>query len=233
VLDLKKFTISDREVHVWTIALSNQVVSADNIKSVLSYLELRKLDEINGISEKERYAYYRGLLKLILSKYLSLQPENIIINVTKKGKPFIKDSDIKFNISHKEDFAVVAITKNSEIGIDVENIDNNINYLRLIERFFTEEEKETFKELRPTSQRTLFFRIWTMKEAFVKALGQDIVKFFNKFSVKFSENGILGVKFKGDPFKYHWWFQNKIIFDKYACSVIALDFKNKVKYFNL
>jgi 4'-phosphopantetheinyl transferase len=233
VLDLKKFSISDQEVHVWTIALSNRVVSADVIKSVLSFSELRKIDEFNVVSDKDRYAYYRGLLRLILSKYLSTQPENIIININEKGKPFINDSDIKFNVSHKGDFAVIAVVKNSEVGIDVENLDNNIDYFRLIERFFTNEEKMNFTKLRPSSQRTLFFRIWTMKEAFVKALGQDMVKFFNRFSVRFSENGIKGIKFKGDRFKYHWWFQNRILFDQYACSVVTTNLKSKVKYFNL
>jgi 4'-phosphopantetheinyl transferase len=233
VLDLQKFSISDQEVHIWTVTLSNQVVSTDEIKSILSYSELRKIDEFNVVSDKERYTYYRGLLRLILSKYLTIQPEKIIINISEKGRPFIKDSDINFNISHKGDFAVVAVTKNCEIGIDVENLDDNVNYFRLIERFFTVDEKKNFNILRPSSQRILFFRIWTMKEASGKALGEDIVSSFNKFSIEFSENEILGLEFKGDPIKYHWWFHNRIIFDKYACSVVTTDIRNKVKYFNL
>ncbi|MHA1984746.1 MAG: 4'-phosphopantetheinyl transferase family protein [Candidatus Hodarchaeales archaeon] len=233
MLDLQKFSISDQEVHIWTVTLSNQVVSTDEIKSILSYSELRKIDEFNVVSDKERYTYYRGLLRLILSKYLTIQPEKIIINISEKGRPFIKDSDINFNISHKGDFAVVAVTKNCEIGIDVENLDDNVNYFRLIERFFTVDEKKNFNILRPSSQRILFFRIWTMKEASGKALGEDIVSSFNKFSIEFSENEILGLEFKGDPIKYHWWFHNRIIFDKYACSVVTTDIRNKVKYFNL
>ncbi|OLS20004.1 MAG: 4'-phosphopantetheinyl transferase psf-1 [Candidatus Heimdallarchaeota archaeon LC_3] len=227
------YSISDQEIHIWIISLSNQILSHEDLKRILSYSELKKIDDFNIISEGERYLYYRGILRIILSKYINIDPENIIISVNERGKPFIKNSELKFNISHKNDLAVIALGINCEVGVDIEYLRNEIDYYKLIKRFFSREEKEKFNNLRPLNQKELFFRIWTMKEAIVKALGLDNVNFFSEFSIKFSENEILGFEFQEEYLKKNWWFQNRILLNEYVCSVVTTNVKKKIKYFNL
>ena len=83
-------------------------------------------------------------------------------------KPYFKDSDIKFNISHSENFWVCVIGK-EEAGIDVQAIKDS-DYEKLSERYFTDNEKKFVKE----NKREGFFSIWTRKEAYCKFYGKSI-----------------------------------------------------------
>ena len=229
----QKYFILDHEVHIWIVSLSNKHITQESLKRTLSYSELKKIDEFNSISERERYLYYRGILRQILSKYMELEPEKVILSISDKGKPYIKNSELKFNISHKNDLAVIALGTKCEIGVDIEYLRNEIDYYKIVKRFFTPEEVEKFNNFRPFYQRELFFRIWTMKEAIVKALGKDIVYYFNEFIIIFSEKDILGVEFRKESDRLDWWYQNKILLDDYVCSIVTTHKKTKVRYFNL
>lgn len=84
------------------------------------------------------------------------------------------EGDIFFNLSHSDGLAVYAFARNSAVGIDLERIRTDIEYLEVAERHFTEYE---VKELRAaTDQRKIevFFRSWTRKEAFAKATGRGL-----------------------------------------------------------
>ena len=109
-----------------------------------------------------------------------------------RGKPYFKDSDISFSLSHSGDLSVASICdeKYNNVGIDVEKITDLPNMNGIAERFFTDQEKSEF--LRRERAADAFFEIWTKKEAYAKmtgqglssALGDDISDTNTKFDIK-------------------------------------------------
>ena len=98
------------------------------------------------------------------------------------GKPYIPGGSVNFNLSHSGSILVLAVSESLEVGIDLEQLENrrsNPDYMRLAERFFTEEEAEYIA----SSGLSDFIRIWTMKEACVKLKGTGIAGGLNRFTV--------------------------------------------------
>ena len=96
------------------------------------------------------------------------------------GKPYLPNAkNIKFNLSHSEDWVVCAVDEN-QIGIDIEK-ENSIN-LQIAHQFFTKEECDYIFSLKD-DQLSRFFEIWTLKESYIKAVGQGLSIPLNSFSI--------------------------------------------------
>lgn len=97
-----------------------------------------------------------------------------------KGKPYLKDSSVQFNISHSGDWVVLAFG-DIEVGIDVELL-RPVNY-RVATRFFSKEENSLLEQLNGTEKLKLFFDFWTLKESYLKLLGTGLTKSLSSFSI--------------------------------------------------
>lgn len=107
--------------------------------------------------------------------------KNIEYEYGPQGKPYIKGSHIYFNISHSGDYAVCAVSEN-EVGIDIQKTGKV--HLGLARRHFTKEEYALIMSAEDEiSRKELFYRIWAIKESFVKAIGCGIGMPFNLFNV--------------------------------------------------
>lgn len=94
------------------------------------------------------------------------------------GKPYIKDNEFFFNISHSENMVAAAISK-CEVGIDVEIISER--NLKIADRFFNASEIDFIKN--SENNFSDFTKLWTRKEAFLKATGKGLKIPLNSFSV--------------------------------------------------
>jgi 4'-phosphopantetheinyl transferase len=91
----------------------------------------------------------------------------------KNGKPYIKNHPFFYNISHSGDYVFCAVS-DSEIGADIQRREDT-DYIKLAERFFSDEEKAAVKSCVDISLRKeLFYRLWCRKEAFGKLSGEGI-----------------------------------------------------------
>lgn len=116
----------------------------------------------------------RGNLRRIIGSYLDLEPDQIRFSYNRFGKPFIDDRNvsIRFNVSHSRDIAMIAVTSGRDVGIDIEFIDNGLDILTTASGIFSTTELSILEKL-PSHLRTpAFFRGWTRKEAYLKALGK-------------------------------------------------------------
>ncbi|EHL16585.1 hypothetical protein HMPREF9629_01132 [Peptoanaerobacter stomatis] len=112
-------------------------------------------------------------VKYILSKYYFMDFGDIEIIRGQNGKPYIKNSDIKYSVSHKKDY-IVAVFSHDEIGIDIEILTDK-DYSGIVNRYFFEDERKYI--LTPTSElekNKRFFEIWTKKEAYIKKYDLNI-----------------------------------------------------------
>lgn len=129
------------------------------------------------------FVFARYFAKALIAKTLNtLNPDTpkaankITFHKNKNGKLFLDNSPLFFNISHSGDFIAIAIAKDFDIGVDIENPTRaNSNYLEIAERYFTREEYVALSHLQGKDQEQLFYKIWTLKEAVLKATGDGIV----------------------------------------------------------
>ncbi len=97
------------------------------------------------------------------------------------GKPYFPDyPEIHFNISHSEK-AVIAVFADTEVGCDIEYMVSAD--LRLAERFFCMSEYEFIMKHRGQERKEAFYRIWTLKESFIKAIGSGLSLPMNEFCI--------------------------------------------------
>ncbi len=123
--------------------------------------------------DRIRFSVGRQSLRLLLSRYLSVQPMDVILSGDKNQKPFIisPSSRIHFNISHSGGWILIAVAT-EELGIDIEMADEDFSYGEILfEHFNLEEENFIAKATNPAQA---FFYLWTRKEALTKAWGTGL-----------------------------------------------------------
>jgi len=124
---------------------------------------------------KQRYVAAHGLLRKILAHYLQVLPASLQIKKTAQGKPYLADySQLAFNLSHTGDDTAVAVAKNCQLGVDIEQCKQRLNLADLVQRCFAEPEAAYWHQLSKDQQTRAFYQFWTRKEAFVKATGLGI-----------------------------------------------------------
>jgi len=141
----------------------------------LSAAERAKANSYRFKRDTIRFARSRLALKRILAKYIGIAPHSVSFRYNEFGKPYLPlevTPSLQFNLSHSHDLAVIAVCSHAEIGIDVE-YPIELEYLEVARHFFAETEIQ-FLCTRAQDLRDGFLRIWTRKEACVKAVGSGL-----------------------------------------------------------
>ncbi|MDB6156132.1 MAG: phosphopantetheine-protein transferase [Chthoniobacteraceae bacterium] len=167
------------DIHVWCGILDQPTRSFRELEQTLSLDELDRLQEIPSALLRQRFIATHGLMRKILSRYLAIAPRQIEFSYDRRGKPCLaiqNGGHLEFNIARSRSLALYAVTKNREIGIDVE-------YLRQLEKagiiasqFFSLRENAELRALSPELQLEAFMSCWTRKEAYFKARGIGITE---------------------------------------------------------
>lgn len=129
------------------------------------------------------------LLSKLLKKYYNIDYNICTIEENINGKPYITNYNIYFNISHKDNIVICAISKN-EIGVDLERV-KNIN-LNTIKVFATKNEQDYIL----SNQKNIFnrlFKIYTLKEAYIKLHGNSIIN-IKSFDVLKINTNLISIK---------------------------------------
>jgi len=161
-------------VDVWQGRLS---VSADTLARLASRLsddEMLKAQAFKLPTLRDRYVATRGMLRETLAGYLAVDPATLKFVSGPYGKPALLDEPLQFNISHTADLLLIAVANFADIGIDVETVKLRRNFENLAQRCFSVREYQDWCELPVEWQADAFYRLWTKKEAFVKAVGRGI-----------------------------------------------------------
>ncbi|MCF6319114.1 MAG: 4'-phosphopantetheinyl transferase superfamily protein [Proteobacteria bacterium] len=104
-----------------------------------------------------------------LAHYLDIEPAELNIQRNKNGKPEVQGID--FSISHSHNSVVQAFTKTGKVGIDVEHKNSTRKHLQIAQRYFHQNEYRHLKAQSPADMITIFYNLWTAKEAVCKAQG--------------------------------------------------------------
>ncbi len=174
------------EVHLWLVSIAEKEAQLDDLHGLLSQEELSRAERFYFEKDRKRYIIARGMLRTILSQYCRFEPEDHQFGYNQYGKPNLIDNDwLRFNISHSGDKVLYGFTQNRELGIDIEYVKPFENTHQIVERFFSDHEKEQFRSVPDHMKNIAFFNCWTRKEAYIKALGKGMSLPLDEFSVYF------------------------------------------------
>ncbi len=167
-------TLLKGEVHLWTASLVPSVEKIKRLRSYLSPEEDQRASYYKFEREQHGYIITQAVLKVLISAYMDIEPAEVILNASKKGKPFlIYDPSLYFNISSSYEISVYAFSRDAEVGIDIEKIRELRDIDQLIEKNLTSREKAYFLK-NPDHKLSLFFQFWTFKESYLKAIGEGM-----------------------------------------------------------
>lgn len=164
------------EVHVWRLRLSVDAMPDD--VSMLSDDERAKADRFHFHRDRNRYQTCRATLRRVLGAYLRAPATAIRIEYGAQGKPRLAEPGlgIRFNVSHSPHHALIAVARDHEVGVDVEELREELDPLELALQFFAPAELRFVEAHPPDQHRVAFLRCWTRKEALLKALGAGLSK---------------------------------------------------------
>lgn len=171
---IKKLVINTGEVHVWIVATNTSSANYEEYLGWLSENELQRVPFYEFKEVKDAYVFSQGTLRKLLSRYLGISPNEIMLGRRKKGKPYsIDDPGLYFNLSNSGKLAAIAFSRDNEIGIDIEQIRNIPDLNDMIANNFTENEIK-YIAARGADKKNRFFRAWTIKESYLKVIGEGM-----------------------------------------------------------
>lgn len=169
-----QITLLKNQVHLWRFRLDLSATDVAGLKRLLSDDELARAERLLDPVKEHRFVAARGQMRQVLSRYLDCPPEEISFTYGAHGKPRLADvaaGKLCFNLSHACDWGLLAVAQGFDVGVDIEKIDDNLDYEKVAARFFTDEEAIELGRYHATRRRRGFYRIWTRKEAGLKGPG--------------------------------------------------------------
>ena len=141
-------------------------VDLRRLSALLDDEEGERAERLRFDRDRRRYIARRGRLRELLSQSLGCPAPHVRFAWNAFGKPFVKETDLRFNVSHSHNIAVVAIAHGRELGCDIELRDPRFASEQISERFFSSSEARALRDLDPMQQVEAFFNCWTRKEAY-------------------------------------------------------------------
>nr|WP_319493322.1 4'-phosphopantetheinyl transferase superfamily protein [uncultured Desulfobacter sp.] len=170
----------------------------EEYRGCLCAAETQKADRYMKQSDRHLSLVSKALVRYLIGAVTQQDPKSVRFSTNEYGKPFLTGlSDFHFNLSHSHGVAVCALRRGGAVGVDVEDVGRRTN-LSIAGRFFSPAEADLVSKAPDAEKRALFFDIWTLKEAYIKAVGRGLSIPLNSFSfnaeepdvhIRFSDTG--------------------------------------------
>ncbi len=169
------YTLTAGEIHVWLARAGDGGQCVACCENLLSAAERERAARFKFEKDRRLYIVAHAALRSILAGYMAVAPADLQFDLGRNGKPrlaptFTQDK-LEFNLSHSSEVALIAVTREREIGVDVERVKEDFAFAEVAERYFTAREVSALRALPEGLQRRAFYQCWTSKEAFLKAKG--------------------------------------------------------------
>jgi len=175
------------EVQVWSVCLDQMSDEAERLVGCLASDELARAARFCFERDRRRFVVSRATLREILGRYLDIDPARVMFSYSPQGKPMLAagcgDGTLRFNLSHSGEYALVAVARCGEIGVDIECVRRLLDVEAIADRCFSPRERAMLHALPADDQLEGFFNCWTRKEAFLKALGDGLARPLDSFEV--------------------------------------------------
>jgi 4'-phosphopantetheinyl transferase len=200
------------ETHVWYADLDLDEQGANRLMVQLDTGERTRAQRFAFPHLRTRFVAAHAFARQVLGQYLNIAPECVRYTYAAQGKPGLSNAgDVRFNLSHSADLAALAITRNREVGIDIERTHEIADMLNLARRYFSQPEIDWLVAMPQNSQTSAFFTCWTAKEAYLKARGDGLLFPLDRFqALPIAGSERLGLAVYGEPAESERWHMTRL-----------------------
>jgi 4'-phosphopantetheinyl transferase len=235
---LASFHATRTEVHVWVVPIMGDDLQNRMLLAPLSDDEKAKAGRFVFGKDQRRFVTAHGALRLILAEYTGVDPSELSFAQGENGKPYLRPApgggDVFFNLSHSGDYTLIAVTKCLRVGVDIEGIRSSIEYLEMSRKFFSPSECAWLDRQPMSEQVAAFFRLWVVKEAFLKATGVGLSDSLSEIAVTFTSNGNASVRHPGNNTPGTRWLAEEMnLVPGYASALVVEEGAQILKTWNL
>ncbi|MBF0399765.1 MAG: 4'-phosphopantetheinyl transferase superfamily protein [Magnetococcales bacterium] len=175
------------EIHIWQQTLLPTSSQQESLAACLSEAEQQRVQQYHSAAQRTAFVAVRGRLRCLLGHYLDVAPTELRFGRTPDGKPYLQGGgpSLCFNISHSGQWSLLAFSRGSPLGVDLEQLRPipPAKCLRLARRFFADAEYSALTRLPLAQVNTAFFTCWSRKEAYIKRHGISIARLLAHFTV--------------------------------------------------
>ena len=210
------------EIQIWSASLDREIYS--NFLYLLSEDEKCRAARLKSKAAARQQIISRGILRILLGRTIGVNPEELTIGSNPFGKPFLscpENSAISFNLAHSGQLLLIAIGNCKHTGIDVEKMEENIDFAGISALVFSDDEQQSLSRSKEPVQD--FYAIWTAKEAVLKAAGRGFAYPSNKFCVVISKKNISLLKYQAElTHGFSWSISSFTPASGYSAAVAVL-----------
>ena len=176
----KNPVLEEDEIHVWLVCLERSAKERQSLFDILGDDERERAGRFHFDRDRARFVVAHAALRLILAMHLRQRPDQLRFRSNDYGKPALETNCVggedllRFNLSHSEELALVAVGLGRAVGVDIEYIRADVAREQVAERFFSPREVSMLRALPANLQPQAFFNCWTRKEAYIKARGEGL-----------------------------------------------------------
>ncbi len=188
------------DVHVWLV-FSDEVRDAATLEryaALLSADERARHDRFVFERDRHQFLVTRGFVRTLIGRRLGADPAALAFEADRYGRPSLSDPagrDLSFNISHTKGLVVCALSREPELGVDVEDATRVVDR-DVARRFFSPSEADALDALPPDARPARFYEYWTLKEAYIKARGMGMSLPLDGFSMQLADGRPPGITFE-------------------------------------
>ncbi|KJD32011.1 hypothetical protein PW52_15985 [Tamlana sedimentorum] len=217
------FELNEADTFIYYFKISDFHFLIDHAKHLINKEELKRAQRYYHKKDRDRFIVCRTILKLLLEQHTNILATKINIKIDSNKKPYVDTAPTMFfNISHSGEYAAIVFS-NTQVGIDIEKIKSKPIEREIITSIFNNTEADLI--LNTSNTNELFYKLWTRKEALVKASGIGIDDDFKQLP---SRNGTHNVKNLDTAYNGKWEVFSLNLVNNYHCA-FAINLKSSNK----
>lgn len=168
--------LQENDIHLWLLPIRREPEMLSHFHEVLSLEERRRAQRFRVESARSQFICGRGFLRRLLGGYLDCPPQAVQFTRNEFDKPYVfyPETSLHFNLSHSGDFVLCGFRWHRDLGVDIEECRPNVDIESISRRYFARNEIDFIFAQNGEERLPRFFRVWTRKEAVIKALGTGI-----------------------------------------------------------
>jgi 4'-phosphopantetheinyl transferase len=215
------------QIHIWQLDLDRPPERVEALAALLCDSERQRAQRFHFDRHRNRYIARRAGLRRILAGYMGVDAQSVTFVENKFGKPRLDQTDegqgLCFNASHCENRSLCVLARDRGIGSDLETCSRSkdIDWPQLSKQFIHPREQAYLLTVPSPRRAAGYLKLWTLKEAFAKALGSGL-------SLELTELDASGALAGDRAFRVHrqgrhWLFHSMQLDADAIASIVVAD----------
>jgi 4'-phosphopantetheinyl transferase len=180
-------TLEENRIDLWFACTDLLLPGKERFAAWLSPQEVERARSFRFERDRDRYIVEHGILRSLLAGYVGVEPQAIVFRSGAHGKPYLSGVDgpslPHFSLSSSDGRAAFAFSRSAGIGVDIEKIRGIEEMESIAHRHFTPNERDLVLSGTKEQRERRFYRVWTRKEAVLKAHGIGLLREMDRVDV--------------------------------------------------